>query len=111
MKFFLPHSDNDAQAEEVYGQIKANITKETLNDAITERRIHSIRFVHDGVSYSATVGETFDRLGEPVIALFEGSLYYLCTANRGVLRGGPYFIGREEVRSITDFDRDSSQES
>ena len=58
--------------------------------------------------YTATVGEVFERLGEPVVALFEGYIFYLCTANRAVLRGEPYLIGREEVQWIKEFESDTT---
>jgi hypothetical protein len=107
MKFFIPHAENEAQAEEVYAGIKRIVLKETLNETIKERRIYSIRFRHDGVNYVATVGDIFERLGEPVIALLEGTaLFHLCTPSRAVVKGGPYFIGREEVTSITEFDNE-----
>ena len=58
--------------------------------------------VHDGFTTfkalamgigSATVGERFERLGEPVITILldtSRDVFFICTPNRGVLRGMPY---------------------
>ena len=103
MKFFVPFTKDDAQAEEVYGAIRKFNTEQTLGP-ITSRRIHSICFYHNGNNLTATVGETFEPTGEPVAAILEGPIYYVCTPNRGFMRGSPILVGREEIRTITDFD-------
>jgi hypothetical protein len=40
-----------------------------------------------------------------VIAILETNAmaYLICTPNRGVLRGMPYFVRKDEVLSIVDF--------
>jgi hypothetical protein len=103
MRFFIPNATDDVQAEQVYTATKTFVEQQTSSPLI-ERRIYSVGFKHNGVDYIATVGRIFERLGEEVIAIVEGYIFYLCTGNRGVIRGEPYLIGREEVNWIKDFD-------
>lgn len=105
-KFFLPYADSEEQAERVYSSIK-----EFLNTVIgcrhTDDRIYQIKYTHNGVSYTDTVGEPASL--EPtqnVIAIFRGAnVSYICTRNRGVENGYPimcrpdsiiYFAEQEE---------------
>jgi hypothetical protein len=102
MNFFIPEASDEAQAERVYAGIIKHVENQT-GDTIKPRRISSMGFTHNGVKYTATVGEPFPRLEEPVIALLEGNLFYLCTPNRAVIRGEPYLIGRDEVNWVKEF--------
>ena len=106
MKFFIPAAKDAAEAESVYKSIKVFVGKQCPGD-LTDRRIYALEHVHNGVRYVARVGEPFERLGEIVIAILEGYLYYVCTENRGVVRDMPYLVGREEVRSIVDFETEN----
>lgn len=103
MKFFVPAATDQQEAERVYAKIREFVKKDT-GDSLTNRRIASLTFFHEGVSYHAAVGDVFERIGEPVIAIFEGRLIYVCTVNRGALRGGPVLVGIDEVRSLIDFE-------
>jgi hypothetical protein len=105
MNFFLPAAQDAAQAERVYEGIRKSVQSQ-IPYPLTDRRIYSIRHRHDGKLYEATVGEVFGRVGEIVIAIIESThLYYVCTENRGVARGEPYLVGRNEVISIEDFEQ------
>jgi len=63
--------------------------------------------VHDGKPFTATVGEMFERLREVVVAILldmKRNVYFICTANRGVIRGVPYLSGAHEIRDSEDFE-------
>ena len=71
------------------------------------RRIYSVSGVHNGTAFTATVGEPFEREQEVVVAiLFDASrkCYFICTANRGVVRGTPYLSGTNEIRTVDYFE-------
>jgi len=103
MKWFLPTAKDKEQAIRNYQAIKDN-----LKDA-DDRRVRRITY-HEprvGKAQSAEVGRTLPLNGETVIAILHqrgGSLYYVCTANRGVVRGGAILVGEDEVSSFEDFD-------
>lgn len=42
--------------------------------------------------------------GEEVVAIFRSNAYLVCTANRGVVRGLPILVGRDEVRNLVLFE-------
>jgi hypothetical protein len=106
MKFFIPSAKDSAQVNEVYEGTRKFVGQQ-MAATLSPRKIYRLEFVHEGKACTATVGETFERLHEPVIAiLFDASrnLYLICTPNRGVLRGEPYLAGSSEIRSVEDFD-------
>jgi hypothetical protein len=102
MNFFLPKATDEIQAEEVYANIRKFVAGQV--GQLTDRRIYSLPHRHNGVTHKAVVGEPFERLGETIIAILEGYIYYICTSTRGVVKGEPYLVGREEVISIEEFD-------
>ena len=103
MKFFIPHAKDKKQAEEVLqGIIK--FAEKTIGWNVTNRRIFSLNYAHEGKKYYSEVGKLDDRVNEEVIAILESYTYFVCTPNRGVLRGGPVLVGKEEVNRIIDFE-------
>lgn len=92
MKFFIPLADSDEQAERVYGSVV-----EFNNAKSTPRRIFGIGWDHNGTHYHAEVGKQIDAYfgGELVLAIVESdNLYFVCTENRGVVRGQGIFVGK-----------------
>jgi len=86
MKFFIPAAEDAAQAEEVYQSIRKFVADQV--GRLTNKRIFRIQFVRDGKQYNLAVGDRFEDLrAERVIAILEGRIYYVCTPNRGVVRG------------------------
>jgi hypothetical protein len=102
MKFFIPAAEDDAQAERVYSAIREfNGTTYPL----TDRRIFSMVYVHEGKTFYAKVGEPETRTRALVVAILESErLYYVCTGNRGVIRGELIFVGVNEVQDLELFD-------
>ena len=103
MKFFIPLAKDDKEAQEIYGGI-IKFAKETAWKEIKDRKIFSIAFNHDGKDYIARVGEKYSVTGEMVMAILESETFLVCTPNRGVLRGMPILVGKNEVYSIEDFE-------
>lgn len=80
---------------------------EQMGATLSSLRIYSARGVHDGKPFTATVGKPFEALRELVIAILldeSRNCYFICTANRGVLRGIPYLSGSDEIRSVEEFE-------
>jgi hypothetical protein len=104
VKFFIPYTKDKKQAEKVLQGIK-KFAKETIGWDITDRRIFSLSYTHEGKKYHSEVGKPDDRVDEEVIAILESYTYLVCTPNRGVLRGEPVLVGKEEVKKIIDFEK------
>ena len=47
-----------------------------------------------------------DSPREEVIAIFESSVFYVCTATRGDMVGLPYLFARPDVRLVVPYDED-----
>jgi hypothetical protein len=108
MKFFIPFAKDKEQEQDVYEGIRKFLSQE-LGAVLTDRKIFSLRYHHDGKSYYAEVGKNHALNGEPVIAiLYEDmrKLYHVCTPNRGVLRDMSILVGSHEVEEVVNFDKE-----
>ena len=103
MTFFIPHATDDKQAEEVWESIR-KFAEETTGWNVKEKRIKSLTFLDGRKSCIATVGEELEQAREPVFAILESVTFLVCTPNRGVLRGNPVLIGRNDVIEIFYFE-------
>ena len=107
-RFFVPAADSDAQAE-YFLQATRQHVQEQLGHRIGDRRIFRLRYGREGRDYVVEVGKVDSRVHEVVIAILEApddDLYLVCTASRGVLRGGPMLVGRSEARDVANFGSD-----
>jgi hypothetical protein len=102
VKFFVPGGDDDKGAKDIYEATK-NFAIENCGP-VTDRRIQKITFRDRKKVVEAEVGKIEPIVGETVVAILEGNPYLVCTPNRGVLRGQPILVGKQEIISITDFD-------
>lgn len=96
MKFFIPHSKETTDIEKVYlGIVKFN------NAQITDKRIFKLTYQYNNKTMIAEVGkqiDTYYKEGDQlVIAIVEmKNLYCVCLPARGVLRGVPIYVGKNE---------------
>ena len=102
MKFFLPKATSEEQQNQIYDAIR-RFASESLGWPLTQRRVFSIRYRHNGVQALAQVGER-DIDGEIILAIFESTAYVVTTPNRGAFRGDPILIGRDEASDVVFFD-------
>lgn len=104
MKFFIPAANDQIEAEQIYQAIAK------FNSApITPKRIYALAWEHNGQRMSCRVGEPlhsyFGTGREPVLAILDcGSVYQICTPNRGGLRGEPVLAGNRFGTDATYFD-------
>jgi hypothetical protein len=106
MKFFVPGAKDPSQAEDIYEGIR-KFNSEQMEAILSPRRIYRVSGVHDGKAFTATVGEPFERLREVAVAILldtSRNLFFICTRNRGAVRGEPYLSGSNEIRDSEDFE-------
>jgi len=104
MKFFVPYVKDKKQEINFYDAIK-KFAKETMGRDIKDRKIYHIKWRHGREDHEAKVGEIQTRQNEPVMAILESKdIFFVCTPNRGAVRGMPILVGRKEIISVTDFD-------
>lgn len=104
MKFFIPKAKDEAEANDVYQAVK-KFAQETLGWKITDDRIYSLRYIHNGKEYFARVGDIEGFTNATVIAILKSNTYLVCTRDRGVARGEPILVGTEEVLDIEYFEK------
>ncbi len=103
MRFFVPAVKDEADAEMVWEATK-KFAEEMLGWKISERRIFSIAYRHEGKDYHVEVGKPDPRSHELVVAILESTTYLVCTPNRGVVRGIPILVGQDKVGKTIDFE-------
>lgn len=107
MKFYVPHTNGEKEAEKIWTGVRAFLIEQGLST--TERRIRKVYFRQNGSDYEAEVGKMFGDLREEAIIILEAAhrkLIYLCTPNRGIVCGDPYLIGvHHDETYVVDFDR------
>lgn len=104
MKFFIPHVDDEQKAAQVWHAVRA-FAAENVRQT-TERRIQAISWNHAGKTHHAAVGENEPYERQQVLCILEciDGLCLICTWERGVKRGIPILVGKQELVSIVDFD-------
>ena len=103
MKFFVPKTKDEVEAQQIWEATK-KFAEETMGWKVSDRRIFSIAYRHDGKDSYVEVGKPDPDIQEPVLVILESNAYLVCTPNRGVLRGMPLLVGKEEAREIRDFE-------
>ena len=79
IKLFIP---DFKEPEPIYSDIKKYLN--SLGFFVSESKIYSITFNHNGRTITETVGEISTSNDEPVIAILRAeNTYYTCTPNRG----------------------------
>jgi len=104
MKFFIPKTKDETQQTEFYAAIR-KLAAQTLGWPISDRRVFSIRYRHDGRECLAQVGE-HDIDGEVVLAILDSVAYVVCTPNRGAFRGDPILVGKSDASDVVYFDNE-----
>jgi hypothetical protein len=106
MRFFVGCAFDLKTRESVYEATREYVSKD-LGVELSDRRVYQIFGIRNGIAFEAKVGEAFERFCEPVIAILfdEGTnLYYVCTPNRGGMRGVPYLFESSELQYVADFE-------
>ncbi|WP_234733190.1 hypothetical protein [Tellurirhabdus bombi] len=103
MKFFVPATKDNKEAENVYSILQKKIRQ--ANYKPTDARVYSITFEDNGQELTETVGKSSPIAHENVVAIFETEdIYLICTTNRGILRGLPIAAGKWAITRAELFD-------
>jgi hypothetical protein len=105
-KFFVPLAKDTAEAETDYHAIR-RVVGEQASGPLEDSRIFRIDYNHHGKRRRAQVGERERHEGAIVHAILKQRdcrLYFICTPDRGVVRGGPICVGDDEVIRAVEFD-------
>jgi len=104
MKFFIPSAGDRAEAEEMWGLLRAMLFD--LGRPTTRRRIQALALGRGGDWILLEVGmETPDE--DTVLAIFEASnndLFYVCTPRQVLHQGRPHALGLADGAPVIDFD-------
>lgn len=102
MKFFVPTAKDNQQSEELYlAIVKFNSTIRPISN----RRIYSIEYSHNGKSCVSEVGKHHPLNGEMIFSILESQdVYFICTLTRGFQKGDPILVGVNDLARIVDFD-------
>lgn len=101
MKFFVPYSSEESPAEHVWQATRDFLAAQGL--ATNERRISKLAFTRGGEHHVIKVGGRYPDLHEDVLIILQAAdapTYYVCTPNRGVVRGAPLLIGNTNGRVL-----------
>jgi hypothetical protein len=103
MKFFLPHAENDEQAERGFASIA-----QFIGVPVPTKRIYKLSYKHNGFTFEVEVGkvapEYYEEGQQKVIAIFNDGYYRICLPLRGVIRGIPILAGHHVTDHIEFFD-------
>ncbi len=106
MKFFIPFAESEAEAQREYAALKHCAAGREV-ESLSERKIHSLRYRHNGRKYYARVGKVHAANQELVLAILYDpprDLYLICTPTRGGWSGSPLLVGGPSVTTVADFD-------
>lgn len=105
MKFFVPYAADDAHAEQIWSDARADLFD--LGLPTTKRRIWALSLDVTKPNCLLHIGrEVPDDYG-PAMLIFEASsvdVYYVCTPWNGILGGEPFPMGLTEHGRAIDFD-------
>ena len=90
VEFFVPSTKSKEDTESFYQAI-VSFNKPPME--LNKNRIYKIKYRHNSQEFEETIGKVSKVNGEIVGAIFNlGSLFVVCTDNRGVLRGEPLLV-------------------
>lgn len=105
MKFFVPYAANDAHAEAIWAEARADLLDRGL--PTTRRRIWALDLDPSEPRAQLHIGrEVPDDYG-PALVILEASgidLYYVCTPFNGILGGDPFPLALTDRGRAIDFD-------
>jgi hypothetical protein len=105
VKFFVPYAADDAHAEQIWSDARADLFD--LGLPTTRRRIWALSLDVRNPGHLLHIGgEVPDDYG-PAMLIFEASnldVFYVCTPWNGVLGGEPFVLGLGELGRAIDFE-------
>ena len=106
MKFFVPYAADEAHAEAIWAEARADLFD--LGFPTTRRRIWALSLDVRRPGHLLHIGrEVPDDYG-PALIILEASnlnIFYVCTPFNGVLGGEPFPLGLSQYGRAIDFDQ------
>jgi hypothetical protein len=103
MKFFIPGIPTQ-QAETTYRSLY-DTAKEQLRTPITEKRIFSLRYIHDKRPVSVVVGESHPHHPRYLIlAILESQPHIVMTQSKDGKHGPTIMVANTEITDVVEFD-------
>jgi hypothetical protein len=105
MKFFVPYACDDAHAEQIWSDSRADLFD--LGLPTTKRRIWALSLDAGKPNCLLHIGREVPGDYGPAMLIFEASncdVYYVCTPWNGVLGGEPFAMGLSKRGRAIAFD-------
>ena len=105
MKFFVPYAADDAHAEQIWNDARADLFD--LGLPTTKRRIWALALDSREPGHLLHVGREIPDDYGPAMLILEASnadVFYVCTPWNGVLGGEPFVLGLTKRGRTIDFD-------
>jgi hypothetical protein len=102
MQFFVPQFP-ETQHEQAYASF-LEVVKDQMRTKVTDRRIHSIKYVHDRKRYTARVGEPDPQQGRfEVLAIFESTPFAVISRTRSGKDSVMILVNSAEIEEVEEF--------
>lgn len=105
MKFFVPYAADEAHAEAIWSDARADLAD--LGLPTTRRRLWALSLDVRRPHSLLHIGREIPDDEGPAMIILEASdcdVYYVCTPWHGVLGGEPHVVGLREHGRAIDFD-------
>ena len=107
MKLFVPGSADEQNALMAWDAL-ATYVKDTFGWEVTTRKVSRLAYGHLGTKHTLEVGAPHPANGQVVVVILEtreaSMPYLILTQTRGVERGVPFLLGKDDVTSVTEFE-------
>ena len=107
MKLLVPGSTDEQDALRAWNTL-ATYVKDTFSWEVSTRKVFRLVYGHQGEKHTLEVSASHPANKQTVVVILEtreASMPYLVlTQTRGVERGVPFLVGKDEVESVTEFE-------
>ena len=107
MKLPVPGSTDEQDALMAWNAL-ATYVKDTFGWEVSTRKVLRLVYGHQGKENTLEVGAPHPANGQVVVVILEtreaSMPYVVLTQTRGVERGVPFLIWKDEVTSVTEFE-------
>jgi len=107
MKLLVPGSTDEEDTLRAWNTL-ATYVKDTFSWEVSERKVSRLVYGHQGEKHTLEVDAPHPANGQVVVVILEtreaSMPYVVLTQTRGVERGVPFLVGKDEVESVTEFE-------
>ena len=107
MKLFVPEIDVEQDTLEAWNAL-ATYVKDTFSWEVSPRKVFRLAYRQRGEEHTLEVGAAHPANEQAVVVILEtqesSAPYLVLTQTRGVERGVPFLVGKNEVQSVMEFE-------